>query len=192
MKRLLIALLLLVPGVALAFDHTPSAPRVGVLREVGERIHEDALVADSVHRYLRQELRERGLDAFDVGLTYAEAVEDQYADADYLIELLTASDGGEYGGVGVGGPHGAVELSLSVARVLAEIRVYDGRTFELLATEDLRKKSKAVLPSYVSIGGRRSWLSLAVPIAQWAQYRRVAREAARDAADRVTATIAER
>lgn len=192
MKRLLIALLLLVPGAALAFDATPVPPRVGVLRQAGEVLHHDALVADSLHRFLREELRQRGLDAFDAGVTYAEAVEDEYADADFLIEVVSAADGADYGGVGIGGPHGGVELSLSVARVFAEVRIYDGRTYELIASEDLRKKSTAVLPTALAIGGRRSWLSLAVPIAQWAQYRNVARNAARDAASRVTATIAER
>jgi len=192
MRRLLIALLILVPGAALAFDDTPATPRVGVLRQAGDLIHHDALVADSVHRFLGEELRDRGLDAFDARATYAEAVEDGYADADYLIEVVSVADGGEYGGVGLGGPHGGVELSLSVARVLAEVRIYDGRTYELIASEDLRKRSKAVLPTALAIGGRRSWLSLAVPIAQWAQYRNVARAAARDAASRITATIAER
>src|SRR5688500_2389287 len=192
MKRLLIALLLLVPGAALAFDATPAAPRVGVLREAGELLHHDALVADSFHRFLRDELRDHGLDAFDVELTYAEAVDDGYADADYLIAIVSAADGADYGGVGFGGPHGGVELSLSVARVLAEVRIYDGRSYELIATEDLRKKSTAVLPTALAIGGRRSWLSLAVPIAQWAQYRNVARSVARDAASRITATIAGR
>ncbi len=155
-------------------------------------IHEDALVADSFHKHLRAELRDRGLDAFTVEATFAEAREDNYADADYLIEILSSTDGGEYGGVGFGGPHGGVELSLSVARVFAEVRVYDGRTYELLATEDLRKKSRAVLPTALALGGRRAWLSLAVPIAHWAQYRNVARSVAREAASRVTATIAER
>ena len=190
MKRLLIALLLLVPGVALAFDTTPSAPRVGVLRQAGDRIHNDALVSDSVLRYLRDELRDRGVDAFPVDLTYIEASEDGYDDADFLVEVVSAADGGEYGGVGVGGPHGGVELSLSIARVFAEVRVYDGRTFELIASEDLRKRSTAVLPTAVAIGGRRSWLSIAAPIAQWAQYRHVARSAAREAASRITAAIA--
>jgi hypothetical protein len=192
MKRLMIALLLVVPGAALAFDVTPATPRIGVLLQAGERIHEDALVSDSVLEYLREELRDRGLDAFDAGLTYGEAVDEGYADADYLIEVVAAADGDEYGGVGVGGPHGGVELSVSVARVLAEVRVYDGRTFELLSSVDLRKRSTAVLPTAVAVGGRRSWLSIAAPIAQWIQYRHVARSAAREAASRITATIAEK
>ena len=191
MKRLVIALLILIPGAALAFDATPTSPRIGVLRQAGERIHHDALVSDSVLRYLRDELRDRGLDAFDVDLTYHEAMDDGYADADFLIEVVSEADGGEYGGVGVGGPHGGVELSLSIARVVAEVRVYDGRTFELIAREDLRKKNTAVLPTAVALGGRRSWLSIAAPIAQWAQFRHVARSTAREAASRVTATIAE-
>src|SRR5687767_5858958 len=105
MKRLVIALLFFVPGAALAFDTTPATPRVGVLRQASDFIHEDALVADSFHKALRAELRDRGLDAFAVDATLAEAVEDNYAGADYLIEILSSSDGGEYGGVGVGGPH---------------------------------------------------------------------------------------
>ena len=192
MKRVLIALLILVPGAARAFDATPVAPRVGVLRQAGEVPHHDALISDAVLRFLTAELRDRGLDAFDAGVTYDQAREDGFTDADYLIEVAAAADGGDYGGVGLGGPHGGVELSLSVARVLAEVRIYDGRSHGLIATEDLRKKSRAVLPTALAIGGRRSWFSVAVPIAQWAQYRNVARSAAREAASRVTATIAER
>jgi hypothetical protein len=187
MKRLLIVLLLLVPGAAaLAFDETRAAPRVGVLRYG----YEATPVGDEVVRHLVAELRDRGVDAFDAQLTYDEAADEGYAEADYLVEIAADAEGGDFGGIGVGGEHGGVELSVLVARVAAEVRVYDGRTFELLSKDNLRKRSTAVLPTALAIGGRRAWLAIAVPFAQWAQQKRVVRGAARDAASRVTATLA--
>jgi hypothetical protein len=192
MKRLLIALLLLVPGTAaLAFDETRTAPRVGVLRYDDEAFGPGgAWMSDEIVRHLLEELRERGVDAFDARVTYDEAADEGFAEADYLVEIAADADAGDFGGIGVGGPHGGVELSLLVARVAAEVRVYDGRTFELISTDNLRKRNRAVLPTAVGFGGRRSWLAIAVPFAQWAQQRRVARDAARDAASKVTATLA--
>lgn len=184
MKRLALGLLLLFPSVAFAFDPTIPTPRVAVLRQ-------ESSVAATVSRYLREELDERGLDAFAVDLTYDEAVEQNYAEADYFVEIAdTDAETGDFGGIGIGGRHGGVGLSVLSARVAAVVRIYDGRTFELIASENLLGKSRALLPTSASVGGRIFWLSLGLPIAQSVQMRNVARAAAREAASRVVSTLA--
>jgi hypothetical protein len=188
MKRLAFAFLLLAPVAAYAFDRTPPTPLVGVLRQSGDVV--DPIVSDAVLRYVTEELRGRGLDAFDAGVTYDEALDDGFAEADYLVEIAAMGDRADQGGIGVGGRHLGLGLWMSVARVAAEVRVYDGQTFELIASDRLQHRNRAVLPTSISLGGRAAWLSLAVPIAHTAQIRHVARAAARDAATRVTAAIA--
>lgn len=191
MKRLALAFLLLAPVAAYAFDSTPPTPRIGVLRQPAAMLHDgDTLVSDAVLRYVTDELRGRGLDAFDAGVTYDEAVDQSYGDADYLIEIAADADGRDYGGMGLGGRHGGVGLGLLVARIAAEVRVYDGRTFELIDSQVLQHKNRALLPTSISLGGRAAWIGVAIPIAQTVQLRNVARAAAKSAATFVTATLA--
>lgn len=180
MKRLLIALgLLTIATSALAIDTTHREVRVGVLRGMYE---EQNYVADAV----RRELRSRGLDAFDARRTHLELLEDGAADADYYIEIAAAEPTTtNYGGIDVGGEHGGISLGVFVARFAAEIRVYDGDSMELLATDSLAKKSTAVLPAGVGVGGRSLFAWIALPFIERAQWRSVARAAARDAANTV-------
>lgn len=190
MKRLAIAFLILFPVAALAFDQTPAAPRIAVLRQPEALLHDgDSMVSDAVLRYLTEELRGRGLDAFDAGVTYDEAVDQNYAEADYLIEIAADADGRDYGGVGIGGHHGGVGVSMVVARVAAEVRVYDGRTFQLVERQTLRHKNRALLPTSISLGGRAAWIGVAIPVMQTVQFRNVAKAAARGAAAFVTAML---
>jgi hypothetical protein len=191
MKRLAIAFLLLFPVAAFAFDPSTEPPRVAVLRQP-EPLHHDGdnMVSDAVLRYVTEELRERGLDAFDAGVTYDEAVDQNYGEADYVIEIASDADGRDYGGMGVGGRHGGVGMSILVARVAAEVRVYDGHTFQLIDRQRLQHRNRALLPTSLSLGGRAAWIGVAVPIAQTVQFRNVAKAAARSAATFVTQTLA--
>ena len=192
MKRLAIAFLLLFPVAALAFDPSTVPPRIAVLRQPEPLHHDgDTMVSDAVLRYVTEELRERGLDAFDAGVTYDEAIDRSYAEADYLVEIAADADGRDYGGMGLGGRHGGVGLSILVARIASEVRVYDGRTFQLIEKQRLQHKNRALLPTAISLGGRAAWIGIAVPIVQTAQFRNVAKRAARGAADFVTATLVE-
>lgn len=191
MKRFALAFLLLFPVAAYAFDKTLPTPRIGVLRQPAAMLHDgDAMVSDAVLRYVTEELRGRGLDAYDAGVTYDEAIDRNYGDADYLIEIAADADGRDYGGMGVGGRAGGVGLGLLVARIAAEVRIYDGRTFQLIDRQTLHHKNRSLLPTSISLGGRAAWIGVAIPIAQTVQFRNVARAAARGAATFVTATVA--
>lgn len=189
MKRLLaVASLLLLAASAFAFDSTKSSEkstkRVGVLRSGHD-------VDSTMTRALVGDLRNRGFDAFDAGLTYDELLDEEAVPiADYVIEIR----GGEpqtadYGGVGIAGRHADLELGIVSSKVTAELRVYDGDTMEVIATSDLSKRTTALMPTGVGIGGRAIYAYLALPFIERAQHRNVAKKAAREAASFVTATI---
>lgn len=184
MKRALsVIALLLAANAAFAFDSARRTSRIAVLR--GESDVQQ-VVADA----LRRELRARGLDAFDAERTYDDVRDGDAGLADFYVEI-TGGDASteDYGGVGISGRHGDVELGVVVSRLAAELRVYDGNTMELLATQSLSKRSTAVLPTSVGIGGRALYAFIALPFIERAQHRSVARAAAREAATLVAATV---
>jgi hypothetical protein len=194
MKRLLTALMLLLTATAaLAFDEKKTRPRVGILRvsdvEKGANDRLKPAVAYAIVRAMQDELRERGVEAFDAGVTW----HDRHLlakDADYYVEICGAETGGtSRGGVGIGTGAVGVTIEKVVSWADTEVRVYDGQTLEPLATERLSKEKKAILPTSVGIGGSRLWAILAMPIAEYAQQRAVMQAVARDAANVVVSTL---
>ncbi|HEX8616252.1 MAG TPA: hypothetical protein VF911_01590 [Thermoanaerobaculia bacterium] len=183
MKRLLLALILVVlPNAAFAFD-TTRATRIGVLR------CDDALQSD-VAAALRNELRARGFDAFDAVRTYDEAVRDGAAVADYYVEIAAGdASTDEYGGLGVGTRHAGVSIGVLVSRVAAELRIYDGETMELVETHALAKRNTALVPTSVGVGGGSIFAYIALPYIERVQVRRVVRAAGRTAAELVAETV---
>jgi hypothetical protein len=176
--------LMLAATTAFAFDSTKSAERIGILRGAGDG-------GSAVERSLLSELRQRGFDAFDVGLTYEELMDREAVPiADYIVELNAGpTQTADYGGVDVVGRHADVSLGVIVSQIAGQLRVYDGATMELIATSDLSKRSAAILPTYVGIGGGSIYASLALPFIERAQHRSVARKAAREAATFVTSVV---
>src|SRR5688572_418721 len=169
MKRLIIfASLMLLATSASAFDSTKSAQRIGVLRSGHD-------IDPTMMRALVGELRDRGFDAFDAGLTYTELLDEEAVPiADYVVEIR----GGEprsfdYGGVGVAGRHADVQLGLVSSKVTAELIVYDGHTMEKLATADLAKRMTGLMPTGVGIGGGWLYTYVALPFVERAQNRNV-------------------
>ncbi|HJQ40246.1 MAG TPA: hypothetical protein VKB93_24135 [Thermoanaerobaculia bacterium] len=200
MKRVLLAAaLLLVSGAAFAFDtkgragapvlHS-STPRIGVLRVSSEYGRTESSVANMVVRSLLNELRKRGLDAYDARLTYEEIADGRGEDADYYVEIVGAGgDAGSLGGLGIGTYDVGVSVDYVVSRVAAELRVYDGRTGDVVVSETLSKRKRAVMPTSVYLGGSRLFAAIAVPFVQNAQFRSMSRAAGRDAAQLVVEAI---
>ena len=182
------------PGVAFAFDtnHRPAdaTPRIGILRPMAHyEGRRESSVQELVLRSLRTELRQQGFDAFDAEMTYEDTGR-RDVDADYLVEVIggeTYSD--DYGGIGIGDRNADVTLAVIASRVAGQLRIYDGHTMELLATKSISRRSSAVLPTSIGLGGREFYAVVALPFVQWAQYRRVARGAAHDAAALVASTV---
>ena len=192
MKRLLAALCLLwISGAAFAFDTTRRADRIGILLSAGDFDSEgETVVEREVRRALREELAKRGFDVFDAELTLDEASRDGVAAADYLVEIAGGDpQSEEYGGLGIGSRHIDFTIGMIVSRVAADIRVYDAETMQVIATNNLSRKSSAVVPTSLGIGGSRVFAAVALPFFYRSQYRNVARAAARDAATFVTTTI---
>lgn len=196
MKRLTAALLLLIlPSAAFAFDakRRPAAEnaRIGILRPTMQyNDGREAGASTAILRAMGKELRERGFDVTDVDMTYDEASRGGVSGVDYLVEVLGSDAYREsYGGVGVGNRNADVTLEVIVARVAGQLRVYDGATMDVLADAPISRRSTAILPTSLGLGDRHFFAVLALPVAQWAQSRRVARGAAHDAAMLVESTL---
>ncbi|MDP9191694.1 MAG: hypothetical protein M3P06_08315 [Acidobacteriota bacterium] len=185
MRRPLLALcLFLAATTASAFDTTKSPERIGILREA-------TAGAAALERSLLAELRNRGFDAFDAGLTYEELLDQEAVPiAAYIVEIRGGQPHtADFGGIEMLGRHADVSLGMVVSKIAAELRLYDGATMELIASSDLSKRSSAFLPTSIGFGGSSVYASLALPFVAQAQHRRVAKKAAREAASFVTSTL---
>lgn len=199
MKRfvplLLAAAFLAVPAFAVVTEQPSEAAapmphagdRIGILL-MPERYADgsDLRIVEHVRRYLREELKDAGFRSFDAGLTYDDLHRHDDQNADYYVEIVGADGSSCAHDLGnVSDDHASVELALSVARVAAAIRIYDGKSLELLHTYDLKGKSRAVVPTDVSLGVRGLIAWIAVPIIEHAQFRAAAHDVAEDAVRRI-------
>lgn len=184
MKGLVLAAALLLALPLHAFDAGKKADRIGLLR-----IAEGGDVGDAIIDSLRVELRKAGFDAYTVPATRDELREGAGADADFYVEVAGESSTTPHGEVAVATRHVDVSVAVVVSRLAAELRIYDGATLELIGTHELNRKSTAVLPTSVGVGGRAFYAAVALPFARWAQTRRAMRSAAREAAQVVTAAV---
>jgi hypothetical protein len=189
MKRIAVPLLviLLASGSALALDTSHRGNRIGILQPALRYQSHDAAMSSSIRKYLRDELRKGGFDAFDANATYDDLDRNGANAADYYIDIASSdAQSGSYGGIGVGGDNVAVDIGLVVARVAAEVRVYNGKTLELVQRFDLGKSKRGIAPTGVGIGGSHVLAWIATPFVEMAQFRAAARDVAHDAAARVT------
>jgi hypothetical protein len=189
MKRLpILLLLLLTTTAAFALDTTKRGNRIGVLVTPAryESGGAESALSASIGKYLREELQKSGFDAFQTNVTYDELSRNATVNADYYVEV-TASDstGGSPAGIGVGNSNVGVDISLVIAHVAAEVRLYDGRTLELIRRFELEKSRKGIAPTSISIGGTGLFGWIAVPIAEAVQFRRAAHAVAKEAAMQV-------
>ncbi|HYU26755.1 MAG TPA: hypothetical protein VEO74_16195 [Thermoanaerobaculia bacterium] len=189
MKRFLFLGLLLVATPLLAINTSilRRGDRVGVLR-MSERfdVASEETVARTIENDLPRTLRDRGFDAFDAHATYDDVRRGDGPGAAYYVEVVGARAGDrEAVGVGVGAENVYASIGVVVSRVAAEVRLYDGKTLELVDRWDLSKKSTAVVPTSVGVGGRFVWAAIALPFVHYGQYRGAAHDVARQAAERI-------
>src|SRR5581483_8309031 len=184
MKRAsLLLAVLLAAGSALALDTTHRGNRVGILLTPARYEGADERMASAIRKYLREELQKGG---FDAKATYDDLNRNADSAADYYVEIAASdASSGSQGGVGLGAGAVAVDVSLVVAHVAAEIRLYDGRSLELIRRFELEHSKRGLAPSSIGVGvpGLIGWVSL--PVMEIAQFKRAAHDVARDAAARI-------
>jgi hypothetical protein len=192
MKR--ITLLLALCTVALpsfALNRSRTQPRtgdhIGILRASERYLRgADGSVAATVSDYLTEELQAGGFDAFQMNATYEDVRQRDENPPDYYVEIVGADAATSHrGGVDLESDSVDVNLALVFSHVAAAVNVYDGRTLELLDTYDLRRDSRAVLPTSVGVGTRHLFARIGLSVINYARYRSTAHEVARDAARRI-------
>ena len=186
MKRLLILAIVVAVAVP-AFSFDPSrhtGTRVALLQapiyNAGEY---ENRIAGSVRHQLVRELRDRGFDAFDARMTFAELQREGRADADLYVEIVPG-DTYAYptGEVGVRTSNVALDVAVVVSRVAAELRLYDGRTLDLIGKRQLRHQNVTVVPTAIGAGTYRLSVWFALPVVQYMRYRSAVGAVVRDAA----------
>lgn len=190
MRRTALALLLALTALPLfAITGTPvRGNRVGVLRIADHWDGPEADVAATVQASLRDELRAAGFDAYDANATFDDLRRFDDGAPAYYVEVVSGrASGHEAGDIGltngvVGGSFGLV-----VSKVAAEVRLYDGKSLEMIRRFDVRHRSTRIAPTGVGIGGPWSWLFVALPIRHG--YSGAAREVAHDAAQQISGAI---
>jgi hypothetical protein len=184
MRRVALLALIALP----VFGLTPleRGNRIGVLQMADDFAGPERVVARTIGVDLTTELTARGFNAFQAKATYEDAQRGGAPGADYYVEVVSSRTAQrQTAGIGAGvGPVG-VEVGVVVAHVAAEVRLYDGRTFALLETYDLRQRNTAVAPTAVGLGTRSVWASVMLPFVQYGQYRSAAHAVAREAAARI-------
>ena len=184
-----LCLLIVVPAVAYAFEPEPRVAearnaRIGLLR-----IPNGGITGEQIVDQIRRELRHAGFDAYTVPATFEEVRDGMGADADFYVEVASDGSTTPYGGIDVGNRNVGVSVEVVVSQIAGELRIYDGRSLELVEAHELHERASAVMPTYIGVGGRSGHVGIALPFARWAQNRRVVRGAAREAAAAVAETV---
>ncbi len=191
MKRAAFVLALLAIAIpSFALKGTPDGKRpmrIGILHtgdEWADLKYDSAAVA--IEHEIALQLHERGLDAWETHRTLKDAFQDNVEPADIYVEV----SGGEarlreIGGLDISGPHVATTLGVIISKAAAEVRVYDGRTLDLIDRFELSQRKTALVPT--SFGLREGPIIgfTVVPIFQHLQYRAAVRDVAKEAVQRI-------
>lgn len=188
MKRLALLLVVIAAVVAqpaLAFDpKRPLSNRITLLQAPAYDASELELqIARNVRDRLLGELRARGFDAADSKLTYDEAQRTGAEISGLYVEIAPSEvHAHSTGDVAVRTRNVGVDVAMLVSRVAAELRVYDGRSFALIAKRHISREDVRVVPTGIGVGSYRMSVWFALPFVQYARYRAAANLVVRDAA----------
>ncbi|HUP44495.1 MAG TPA: hypothetical protein VM779_03180 [Thermoanaerobaculia bacterium] len=192
MKRLALFLLVVThAAAAVAFNPTPvPGNRIGILNTAV--VEEDLVtlrVASAIRGHLARELGKAGFEAFETRATLDEIADGDRIEADYYVEFVRGDSGESYGGgIGVAGRRGGVDLGIIGSYVSARLRLYDGRTLELIDELYAEASDRAVVPTSIGIGTGRGGIWIGLPV-RMMRNRTVARQAAREAAESIVSLL---
>jgi len=194
MKRVLGIVLVLAatPLFAINTSVLRRGDRVGVLRMSEDfELRSERVVSSAIYSGLSRELRARGFDAFESRLTYDDLRRGDDGGAAYYVEIVSARAANRnVGEVGVGADNAYATIGIVTSRVAAEVRLYDGKTLELVDSWDLWRKSTAVQPTSIGVGTRALFAAIALPFLERGRYTAAANAIAGDAAERIARTAA--
>lgn len=192
MKRLALFLLVVTHAAgAAAFNPNPApGNRIGILNTAV--VEEDLVtlrVASLMRGHLARELRKAGFETFETRATLDEIAESDRTEADYYVEFVHGDSSESHdGGFGIAGRRGGIDLGIGGASISARLRLYDGRTLELIDELYAAASDRAVVPTSIGIGSRRGGIWVGLPI-RLMRSRAVARQAAREAAEEIASLL---
>lgn len=186
MKRLAFAVILFLVAASplAAVDLGPVAgDRIAILavpRDDGRRMNDD--LSDLIARVTARRLEKEGFATVVLPRSVDEFVEDglrEAVDATWIVEIEW-SDGrahtwgaggaaGEVGGGVVGG-----DVAIVTAWLSADVNFYDARSLEMLDRFQLDSRATTPTLNGLGVGGRWSWLWVALPWGQRLPYSRAA------------------
>ena len=193
MKRFLIA------AVCVAMAGSVFAINVEVKR--GDRIavlampsrytlSDERRAGEAVQEFLRDELAARGFDAYRVEQTYDSLARDDRANADFYVEISAAEGNSRMEGIGgVGTRNVFVDFGVLISRVAAEMRLYDGRTLELIDRFDLKEHHTSIAPAAIGVARIPIFGAIVLPTVRRAQIRSAAHDVATKAAERIASGV---
>lgn len=186
--RVLALLLVAVPAFAL----TTRRPTIALL-DLSPRYEMRVDAFGAMRDSLKVSLTRHGFDAYTTSDRYEEIERFRDGNADYYLEIIGSereahSNGG--GGVGVG----PVDVGVTAVknRHFLELRVYDGRSLDVLRTYQLDASTTSLVPSLLGVRGYNFFVSLFVaPWTDRAQAQHTIDRVTREAAARITRDLTE-
>jgi hypothetical protein len=187
-KRALVLLFVVLVQPAYAFDPTfRGGNRVTLLQApLYNAGNAELQLARNLRHRLVSELRGRGFEAVDSERTYADVQNEGRAVSGLYVEIAPSDvDSSATGAVAIDTRGAGVDLAMIVSRIAAELRVYDGRTFELIAKRHLSHQNVSVVPTGIGAGSYRLSVWFALPFVQYARYRAAAGAVVREAVEEI-------
>lgn len=193
MKRFLIATVCLTLATSAFAINTEMkrGDRIAVLAMPAKyTLAEERRAGEAVQEFLRQELAARGFDAYRVDEAYDSLVREDRGNADFYVEIAAAEGNSHMEGVGGLGTRTVfIDLGVLVSHVAAEMRLYDGRTLELIDRFDLKERHTSIAPAAIGIARVPIFGAIVLPSMRRAQIRGAARDVAVKAADRIASGV---
>jgi hypothetical protein len=186
---IVLALLVLATNAFGIDDAKPRGRRIALL-DVSPRADVSKGTFNTLRGALRDQLRSAGFEAFDVADTY-ETMRRGDGGADYYVEIAWAErEGSESGVASVAVGHAGIEISAVDVLTTAEVRLFDGPSFDLMRSYELHRENTMITPSAIGVGSRGFFASIIlVPMFERAQLRSAAKGVAREAAQKIAADI---
>lgn len=183
--RILVSLLVIAVAIPAVAINTNRGDRVCVLQVQPEGPF-DARIAQAIRDRLQHALRQRGFHTVETDAVFEDVRRTPDLAADYFVEVASANSAAyPTGAAAVGVGHVGIDVGMTVSRVGAVVRIYDGRTLELLQSRPLAREGVTVAPSGIGIGTYHASVWAPLPFAVWARERSMVRAVAQEAADAV-------